>query len=141
MTPERARNVFYIPSGARMRDRFVSGVLPAWLSDRDLGVYVEEFERTGFVGALNRYRNDDRDWEDLAAYEGAVITQPSLFIGGAHDVSAAWIQNVVDSFSSTMPGLASSHVSPGCGHWVPEERPARVNEILINWLHEVSSAA
>ena len=124
-----------------MRDRFVSGVLPAWLSDRDLEVYVEEFERTGFVGALNRYRNVDRDWEDLVACDGAAITQPSLFVGGAHDASAAWIQNVIDSFSTTMPGLVSSHVLAGCGHWVPEERPVRVNEILINWLHDVSPTA
>ena len=139
--PEGASHVFYIPPGARMRDRFVSGELPAWLSDRDLDVYVEEFERTGFVSALNRYRNVDRDWEDLAAYDGAAIMQPSLFVGGAHDATAGWIQNVIDSFSSTMPGLVSSHLLAGCGHWVQEERPAPVNEILINWLHEVSPAA
>ncbi len=120
MTPEGASHVFYIPPGARMRDRFVSGELPGWLSDRDLNAYVEEFERTGFVGALNRYRNVDRDWEDLAAYDGAAITQPSLFVGGAHDASAGWIQNVIDAFSSTMPGLVSSHLLSGCGHWVPK---------------------
>ena len=123
-----------------MRDRFVSGVLPAWLSDDDLDVYVGEFERTGLTGALNRYRNVDRDWEDLAAYDGAAIMQPSLFIGGALDASGAGIQNVIDSFSTTMPGLVSSHLLPGCGHWVQEERPAHVNEILVDWLHKVHPA-
>jgi hypothetical protein len=34
----------------------------------------------------------------------AAITQPSLFVGGALDASAGWIQNVIDGFSSTMPG-------------------------------------
>jgi pimeloyl-ACP methyl ester carboxylesterase len=140
MPPEGASHVFYIPPGARMRDRFVSGELPAWLSDDDLDVYVDEFERTGFTGALNRYRNVDRDWEDLAAYDGAPITQPSLFIGGALDASGAWFQNVIDSFSTTMPGLVSSHVLPGCGHWVQEEHSAHVNELLINWLHQVYPA-
>ena len=62
MPSEGASHVFYIPPGTRMRDRFVCGELPAWLSDDDLDVYVEEFERTGFTGALNRYRNVDRDW-------------------------------------------------------------------------------
>ena len=100
----------------------------------------KEFERTGFTGAVNRYRNVDRDWEDLAAYDGAVITQPSLFIGGALDASGAGIQNVIDSFSTTMPALVSSHLLPGCGHWVPEERPAHVNEILVDWLHKVHPA-
>ena len=140
MSSEGASHVFYIPPGARMRDRFVSGELPAWLSDDDLDVYVEEFERTGFTGALNRYRNVDRDWEDLAAYDGAAITQPSLFIGGALDASAAWMQNVIDSFSTTMPGLVSSHLLAGCGHWVQQERPAQVNEILTSWLHQVYPA-
>ncbi len=137
MSSEGAGHVFYIPPGSRMRDRFVFSELPAWLSADDLDVYVEEFERTGFTGALNRYRNVDRDWEDLAAYDGAAITQPSLFIGGALDASRPWIQNVIDSFSTTMPGLVGSHLLPGCGHWVPEERPAQVNEILVDWLHKV----
>ena len=118
----------------------MSGELPAWLSDGDLDVYVEEFERTGFTGALKRYRNVERDWDDLAAYDGAAITQPSLFIGGALDASGAWLQNVIDSFSTTLPGLVSSHLLPGCGHWVPEERPAHVNEILVDWLHKVHPA-
>ena len=39
--------------------------MPAWLTDDDLDVYAGEFERTGFTGGLNRYRNVDRDWEDL----------------------------------------------------------------------------
>jgi hypothetical protein len=82
-----------------------------------LDVYVGEFERTGFTGALNRYRNVDRDWEDLAAYDGAAITQPSLFIGGALDASDAWIQNVIDSFSTTMPGLVNSHSYPAAAIW------------------------
>jgi len=39
-----------------------------------------------------------------------------------------------------MPGLVSSHLLPGCGHWVQEERPAHVNEILVDWLHKVHPA-
>jgi pimeloyl-ACP methyl ester carboxylesterase len=141
MAPEEGARLFYIPRGSRMRDRFVAGELPAWLSDDDLDVFVEEFERTGFTGALNRYRNVDLDWEDLAAYDGAAITQPSLFIGGAIDASGSWIQKVIDSFPTTMPGMIGSHVLAGCGHWVQQERPALVNQILIDWLHEVSDAA
>lgn len=140
-TPEAAAQVFFIPRGARMRDRLVSSGLPAWLGDDDLSIYVDEFERSGLTGALNRCRNIDRDWEDLAAYDGAAIPQPSLFIGGALDASAGWLQNVLDSFPTTMPGLVGSHLLAGCGHWVPEERPAPVNEILIDWLHRVCPAS
>jgi pimeloyl-ACP methyl ester carboxylesterase len=140
MPPGGAAHALYIPPGARMRDRFVSGELPAWLSDDDFDVYVGEFERTGFTGALNRYRNIDRDWEDLAEYDGAPIRQPSLFIGGARDASSQWIQKIIDSFPTTMPGLVSSHLLNSCGHWVQQERAAQVNELLTNWLHEVYPA-
>ena len=58
----------FVAAGRRVRDRFPDrGPLPAWLTEDDLDVYAGEFERTGFTGALNRYRNMDRDWEDLAA--------------------------------------------------------------------------
>ena len=40
--------------------------LPAWLREADLDFYVAEFERTGFRGGLNWYRNIDRNWELLA---------------------------------------------------------------------------
>ena len=37
--------------------------LPRWLSEEELAVYVETFQRTGFTGGLNYYRNLDRNWE------------------------------------------------------------------------------
>ncbi|GAA3289302.1 hypothetical protein GCM10020295_00860 [Streptomyces cinereospinus] len=56
----------FVALGCQLRDRFPAGPLPAWLTEDDLDVYAGEFERTGLTGALNRYRNMDRDWEDLA---------------------------------------------------------------------------
>jgi pimeloyl-ACP methyl ester carboxylesterase len=61
----------FVGRGGRLRDRFPAGPLPAWLSENDLDVYAGEFERTGMSGALNRYRNMDRDWQDLAGLDGA----------------------------------------------------------------------
>ena len=52
-----------------LRDRFViPDELPGWLTEEDLDFYTAEFERTGFRGALNRYRNVDRDWVDLTPW-------------------------------------------------------------------------
>ena len=45
---------------------FLAGDAP-WLTRDDLDFYANEFEHSGLTGALNRYRNVDRDWEDLAA--------------------------------------------------------------------------
>src|ERR1700730_17264004 len=75
-----------IPTGGKMRDRLtVPEKLPEWLTAGDLDYYFDEFERTGLTGGLNRYRNVDRDWEDLAAFSWQPITVPSLFIGGQED--------------------------------------------------------
>ncbi|MFK4071646.1 alpha/beta fold hydrolase [Streptomyces sp. NPDC029674] len=121
--------------GGRLRDRFPAGRLPGWLTGSDLDVYAEEFERTGLTGALNRYRNMDRDWEDLTPrFAGAPIAQPSLFIGGALDASTTWLADAIAAFPDTLPGLCSSHILDGCGHWLQQERPAEVNRLLADWL-------
>ena len=60
---------------------------PSWLSARAIDYYVDEYTRTGFTGALNYYRCLDRNWEITAFLDGAVVRQPSLFIGGAADPS------------------------------------------------------
>jgi pimeloyl-ACP methyl ester carboxylesterase len=39
--------------------------LPAWLTEADLDVYTEAYQRTGFRGSLGFYRNFDRDWAEL----------------------------------------------------------------------------
>ncbi|GAA2811943.1 alpha/beta hydrolase [Kitasatospora aburaviensis] len=125
---------FVARAGGRLRDRFPAGKLPAWLTEDDLDVYAGEFERTGMTGALNRYRNMDRDWEDLAPYGGAPIKQPSLFIGGALDASTTWMADAIAAYPATLPALTSSHILDGCGHWIQQERPEEVNRLLTAWL-------
>ena len=129
----------FVSKGGTLRDRFPEGRLPGWLGDRELDVYATEFERTGLTGALNRYRNMDRDWEDLTAYAGAPLTQPSVFIGGGLDASTTWLADAIDAYPATLPGLVSSHILDGCGHWIQQERPAEVNRILTDWLATLPS--
>ncbi|AWL36733.1 MULTISPECIES: alpha/beta fold hydrolase [unclassified Streptomyces] len=137
MPPADQGSPFFVPAGARMLDRFARGPLPSWLTEEDLDVYSAEFERTGLTGGLNRYRNVDRDWEDLAAWDGAVLTQPSLFIGGSLDSSTTWMADAIAAYPDTLPGLVSSHIIEGCGHWIQQERAAEVNALLVRWLHTV----
>jgi pimeloyl-ACP methyl ester carboxylesterase len=124
-----------VARGGTLRDRFpATGRLPGWLSEDDLDFYAGEFERTGFRGALNRYRNMDRDWQDLQPWKGAAIRVPSLFIGGEHDSPTRWGGRAIARFPDTLPGLRGSHILPGCGHWVQQERPDDVNRLLADWL-------
>jgi pimeloyl-ACP methyl ester carboxylesterase len=130
-----------IPHGAQMRDRFsypAVGAEPAWMTDDDLDFYVGEYERTGFTGGLNRYRNVDRDWEDLAFVDGRPIEVPALFIGGAKDGPTLWGGRAIERFPESLPRLWKCIVLDGCGHWTQQERAAEVNELLIGFLHSLS---
>jgi epoxide hydrolase A/B len=124
---------FIVLPGGTLADRF-TGARPDWLTDADLDFYTAEFERTGLTGALNRYRNVDRDWADLAAWDSAPITQPSLFIGGQNDPTTRWLTGAIAKHATTLPGLTASHILDGCGHWIQQERPDQVNRILLDWL-------
>ena len=115
---------FFVAPGGRLSDGFPDTEPPDWI---DLDHYVGEFERTGLTGALNRYRNADRDWEDLAAWDGEALQVPSLFIGGAQDASTTWMAEAVAAHPE-------AHVLDGCGHWIQQQRPDEVNALLLEWL-------
>ncbi|MFF8282910.1 alpha/beta fold hydrolase [Streptomyces albus] len=123
----------FVARGGTLRERFPAG-RPAWLAEADLDVYAGEFERTGLTGALNRYRNMDRDWEDLARFAGEPLTVPSFFAGGTRDASTTWLSDAIDAYPTTLPALHGSHLLEGCGHWIQQERPEEINRLLTEWL-------
>lgn len=127
-----------IPRGERMVDRLLPlDVELAWLPPEDLEVYIAEFERTGVTGGLNRYRNLDRDWEDLASLRGRHLEAPCLFIGGDRDGPTVWGANAIARFEETVPRLTGRHILDECGHWVQQEKAAEVNRLLLEFLAEV----
>ncbi len=129
-----AGTVGTIPHGAQMGDRFsFPDAMPTWLTDEDLDFYAGEFERTGFSGGLNRYRNVDRDWEDLTAFRFRPIEVPALFVGGTKDGPTIWGAPAIERFGETLPRLHRSIILDGCGHWTQQERPAEVNEALLDF--------
>ena len=130
-----------VPRGTRLRDRLRRPErLPAWLSEADLDFYVAEFERTGFTGALNRYRNIDRDWEDLASFEDRPIEIPALFIGGSRDGPTQWGAAAIERHPETLLRLHRSVVLEGCGHWIQQERPGETNALLVEFLEAIGAS-
>jgi pimeloyl-ACP methyl ester carboxylesterase len=110
---------------------------PAWLSDADIDYYTGEFERSGFRGGLNRYRNHDRDFQFLTMFEGRKIHQPSLFITGDRDHVRTMFGDRTDLMKEALTNLRALEVLPGCGHWTQQERPREVNDILLSWLKSI----
>ncbi|MEN9507106.1 MAG: hypothetical protein RI958_3032 [Actinomycetota bacterium] len=133
-----AGTVATVRRGGLMKDRFHQPeIMPSWLSADDLAVYTSEFEHSGFRGPLNRYRNVDRDWEDLAAWRGARIDVPALFIGGDRDGPTVWGAPAIAAFDRTLPRLHRSTILEGCGHWTQQERPDEVNAALVDFLRSI----
>ncbi|MFZ0667892.1 MAG: alpha/beta hydrolase [Acidimicrobiales bacterium] len=114
-----------------------SGDLPHWLSETAVDYLTSEFERTGYRGALNWYRNHQRNWELMASWHEAPIDAPSMFIGGDRDPVLNWpgFRRHVETLSERlMPRLERNVILDGCGHWIPQERPDEMNGLLLEFL-------
>ncbi|WEO99608.1 alpha/beta hydrolase [Streptomyces sp. FXJ1.172] len=111
-------------------------VLPDWFTEDDLDALTESFAG-GFTGPLNWYRNLDRNWELTAAWHGAVVTRPALYVYGDRDLVPAFpgTPELIEKLPDLMPNLWRKPVKlAGCGHWTQQERPDEVNAALIEFL-------
>jgi pimeloyl-ACP methyl ester carboxylesterase len=110
--------------------------LPSWLSEADLNVYAREFAHSGFRGPLNYYRNIDRNWELMAAFDGTKVTVPALYMAGDHDMVVAFpgAAEQIANLKQVVPLLREIQMLPGCGHWTQQERPAEVSAAIIEFL-------
>jgi pimeloyl-ACP methyl ester carboxylesterase len=113
--------------------------LPSWFTQADLDYYTAEFERTGFAGGLNWYRNMDRNWQLLAPFQGALIQVPALFIAGESDMVLRFpgVDQVLADMAFAIPKLRPVSRLPGCGHWTQQERPPEVNALLLEFLRSL----
>jgi len=110
-----------------------------WLTDDEVGVYVTEYSRTGFTGALQGYRvrrgTDPKSLAEMRTFSGRTIDVPSCFIGGKSDWGVYQTPGAVD----TMRRVACTNMVgfqrvDGAGHWVQQEQPDKVSELLIAFL-------
>jgi pimeloyl-ACP methyl ester carboxylesterase len=113
---------------------YVPEALPAWLTEHDLDVYTRAFQKTGFRGGINWYRNIDRNWERTAFLTDAKVAQPALFVAGEVDGVITMRRAAFDALEQTMPQLRKKVLLSGAGHWIQQERPAEVNQLLIEFL-------
>jgi len=128
-------NISMVRKGGTVKEKLVyPDKMPTWMSQQDLDFYAREFEYSGFFGPLCRYRNVDRDWEDLACYADQPITIPAMFIGGEKDGPTMWGAASIAKYEQTLPRLYKSEILSGAGHWIQQERAQRTNELLLDFL-------
>ncbi len=110
--------------------------LPGWLTEQDIDYYVLQFQQSGFRGPLNRYRNQQRDWDRLTALSGARITRPACFIAGRRDGVLKFVPNfdLVENMKRWTDDLRVCEIIDGAGHWIQQERPGEVTKLLLGFL-------
>jgi pimeloyl-ACP methyl ester carboxylesterase len=116
----------------------------AWLPEDELRIYSEEFARTSFQGGLQWYRNatDPHAVARLQAFSGRSIDVPCCFIAGKSDWGTYQSPGALDAMaSSACTRFRGVHLIEGAGHWVQQEQPAAVNELLLEFLKRESSRA
>jgi pimeloyl-ACP methyl ester carboxylesterase len=112
--------------------------LPSWLTEADLAHFVAAYQKSGFRGGLNWYRNIDRNWELTAPWQDAQITQPSMFIAGSKDAVITGLVGPkrLAEMGRVLPNLKRKLFIDGAGHWIQQERADEVNAALIAFLKE-----
>ena len=97
----------------------------------------QEFERSGFRGGINWYRNIDRNRELTPFLNGAKIHQPALFVAGELDGVIVMYHQPYNNLETNVPNLKKKMLIPGAGHWIQQERPNEVNKLLIEFLTDL----
>lgn len=104
-----------------------------WLSNAELQVYAEEYSRTGFQGGLQWYRcnNSAEQIQEMQLYSGRSIEVPACFIAGESDWGIYQKPGELEAMESTVcRRMLGRHIIAGAGHWVQQEKPEVVVELL-----------
>jgi pimeloyl-ACP methyl ester carboxylesterase len=110
-----------------------------WLPDTELSVYSGEFSRTGFQGGLQWYRcrTVGKYSAELETFSGRTIDVPSCFIAGKSDWGVFQKPGDFESMqTSACTRMLGCHLVDGAGHWVQQEQPEKVSELLLPFLQQ-----
>ncbi|WP_411287122.1 alpha/beta fold hydrolase [Phenylobacterium sp.] len=101
------------------------------LSDAELAVFVEAFQRNGFTGPINWYRNFTRNWERSEGRPNRIDGVPCMMITAEMDAV------LTPDMAKHMPaavGDLEMHMVAGSGHWTQQEKPDAVNALILDWM-------
>jgi pimeloyl-ACP methyl ester carboxylesterase len=106
-----------------------------FLSEDELGHYVDDFSRSGFGGPLSWYRSIEATWrvqKDL--YPNGVVPKipvPALMIAARRD--AICHPDRTDNLLQYVENLERRMIDTG--HWTQQEDPEGTNRLMIDWLN------
>src|SRR5579883_472822 len=112
-----------------------------WLTDAEVDVYVTEYRRTQFNGALQGYRvrrgSDPKSLAELQTFSGRTIDVPAMFVAGKSDWGAFQTPGALENMQArALTRMVGLHFIDGAGHWAQQEQPEQVSQLLIAFLQE-----
>lgn len=99
------------------------------LAADEMQVFVDAFEKSGFTGGINWYRNISANWARAAALDHTVRV-PALMIMA--ELDAVLPPSAADGMEELVPDLEKVLIK-GSGHWTQQEKPEEVSAQLIDW--------
>ena len=108
---------------------------PDFLSEEDFAVFLDAFVAGGIGGPVNYYRNIDANHAATAHLANSIIEVPTLMI--VPDSDPVLPASPADGMERWVLNLETEMVA-NCGHWVQQEQPERVNELLIDFLGDLA---
>lgn len=108
-----------------------------WLTEQELQVYAEEFDRTGFQGALKWYRcmTGEDQARELQLFSGRTIDVPACFIAGRKDWGIYQKPGALEAMQTKICSrMVSCDLVDDAGHWVQQENPQTVVRLLKKFL-------
>jgi pimeloyl-ACP methyl ester carboxylesterase len=115
-----------------------------WFTDEDVAVYASEYARTGFQGALQSYRRglEPRNNAELLTFSGRTIDVPSVYISGKSDWGVYQTPGAAEAMrTKACTKMTGFHLVAGAGHWVQQEQPEEVSQLLIAFLRQQTARA
>lgn len=113
------------------------GARPDAISEEAQREYLRAYSQPGAMRAgFNYYREMPRDAKDNQAFlrQGKLAMPIMVYGGGAKNVGRGLY--AMDSWQRVASDVCGG-VAEGCGHWIPEERPAWVVERLLEFFTDV----
>jgi pimeloyl-ACP methyl ester carboxylesterase len=101
-----------------------------FLSPDEMAVFVETFQRTGFTGGINWYRNFTRNWR-LGEGVEQKVKAPSLMVMA--ELDAVLPPSAAGGMEAFIPDLEKALIK-GSGHWTQQEKPEETSRIILDWL-------
>jgi pimeloyl-ACP methyl ester carboxylesterase len=96
----------------------------------ELQFFIDTFQKTGFTGGVNWYRNFTRNWVESGTMEQRVHV-PGLMIMAEDDVVLS--PAMAEGMERFVPDLEKVLIKKS-GHWTQQEHPEETSAAMIGWL-------